>query len=165
MSVGSDPAARRFDFAAVLAELGLDPVHAQRAVDPFFRLPGDTAVIVGTEQAVFIELEPELHGAVAHADVVRLRAREVLHRGAAALGRNQPQVGLIPASQSNARLRIALAEDALDMRVRDEGIHQRWLDRRRRGCRCRRRFRVRAARLPTGNQLDVTVMDTKEVDQ
>ena len=43
-------------------------------------------VVVDAKQPVFVQLEAALDRAVAQRDVVRLRAGEVLHRGAAALG-------------------------------------------------------------------------------
>ena len=63
--------------------------------------------------------------AVAQRDVVRLRAGEVLHRGAEALARHEPQVGLEAAPEQHARLRVAVREDALDQLVAREGVHQR----------------------------------------
>ena len=98
MSCRQRSAASGLDFPAVLAQLGLDPVHAQGSVDPFLRLSRHPAVIVDPEQAVLIELESELHRTVPHDDVVRLRACEVLHRCPATLERHEAQVGLISTS-------------------------------------------------------------------
>ena len=71
-------------------------------------LAGDAAVVGDAEQAVFVQLEAEADGAIAQRDVVRLRAGEVLHRGAAAVGRDQPQIGLEAALQQDARLGVAV---------------------------------------------------------
>ena len=57
-------------------------------------------LVVGVEQAVLVQLPAALERAVAQRDVVRLRAGEVLQRGAALLGRDDPQVGLEAAAQS-----------------------------------------------------------------
>ena len=134
------------DFAAVLAQLGLDPRHAERAVDAFLGVAGDSCSSASTRNRPYsFNFRPALNRAVAQRDVVGLGAGEVLHGGAAALARHQPQVGLIAAAQPDARLRVALAEHALDARVGDEHVHQRLGRRRRRGCRCRRRSRSRGA--------------------
>ena len=48
----------------------------------------------------------------------------MLHRRAAALRRNQPQVGLVSTFEQHARLGISLTEDALDMWMRNERLHE-----------------------------------------
>ena len=133
------------DLAAHLAQLRRHPVEAERGVDVLFALAGDAAVVRDAEQAVFVQLEAEADRAVAQRDVVRLGSGEVLQRGAAALGRHEPQVGLEPALEEDARLRLAVAEHALDRRVGDEVVHQRGPARRWRAGRDRRRSRSRAA--------------------
>ena len=41
---------RRLDFSAMLAQLGLDPRHAERLIDAFLGLTGDLLVGVGLER-------------------------------------------------------------------------------------------------------------------
>ena len=79
--------------------------------------PATRDVVVHAEEPVFVQLVAALQRPVAQLDVVRLRAGEVLHRRAAALGSHAAQVGLIAAAQLHARLGVALAEHALDARM------------------------------------------------
>ena len=100
----------RLDFPAMLAQLGLDPRHAQRLIDASSVSPATFSLVAALEEAVLVQLEAALKGAIANHDVVCLGAGEVSgppHRGfRAALA----QVGLIAAGQLDARLRRALAE-------------------------------------------------------
>ena len=125
-SAGSVPASRGVDLAAVLAQLGLDPRHARapRRSPPRCRRRRGSSSSTRNRPYSF-SFKPRWIARSRSVDVVRLRAGEVLHRGAAALGRHEPQVGLVAAAQQHARLGVALAEHALDARVRDEGVHQR----------------------------------------
>ncbi len=154
-----------FDLAAVLAQLGRHERQAERVVDVLLRSrPPPAAPSSMRYRPYSFSLKPALDGAVAQRDVVRLRAGEVLQRGAEALARHEAQVGLEPAAQQHARLGFAVREDALDEAVAGEGVHQRRrcaggedveiaarlaaaaqaADRRR----CRRRARARAASRP-----------------
>ena len=90
------------NFAPVLPQLGRHEREAERLVDAFLRLAGDLDVVVHAEQAVLVQLEPALDRAIAEGDVVRLRAGEVLLRGAEALPGHEPQIGLEP-SRTAAR--------------------------------------------------------------
>jgi hypothetical protein len=54
---------------------------------------------------------------------VRLGAGEILHRRAAALGRHEPEVGLLSAAQEHAGLRVATTEHTLDKAVGREPVH------------------------------------------
>ena len=91
---GSVRARGGVDLAAHLAQLRRHPVEAERRVDVFLALAGDAHVVGDPEQAVLVQLEAEADRAVAQRDVVRLRAGEVLQRGAAAVGGDEAQVGL-----------------------------------------------------------------------
>ena len=95
--------------------------------------------------------KPRPDRAVAQRDVVRLRAGEVLQRGAAALGWHQAQIGLEAAAQQHARLGVAVRR----ARARPSGwpmnaVHQR--RRRRPTARMSRSPQVSQPRrrLPTG---------------
>ena len=111
--------------------------------------PATRDVVVDAEEPVFVQLVAALQRPVAQLDVVRLRAGEVLHRRAAALGLDAAQVGLVAAAQPHARLGVALAEHALDARVGDEARPSRPRCRRRcTECRCRRTSRGRGAGCP-----------------
>ena len=114
-------------------------------VDVLLGLAGDARVVVDPEQAVLVQLEAARDRAVAQRDVVRLRAGEVLQRGAAALGGDEPQVGLEAAAQQHARLGVAVAEHALDQRVARRSRPSATRRRRSPGCRGRRRSRSRGA--------------------
>ena len=131
----------------ILAQLRRNPGEAERLVDRLPRVsPATALVVVDAEQPVFVQLEAEADRAIAQRDVVRLRAGEVLQRGAAALGGDQPQVGLEAAAEEHARFRVAVrrararpAGSSTKSSISDAGR------RRRRGCRGRRRCRSRAA--------------------
>ena len=79
--------------------------------------PAITRAVVVAVEAVFVQLQAAANRAVAERDVVRLRAGEVLKRGAEALARDQTQVRLKPALEQHARLRVAVREHALDQLV------------------------------------------------
>ena len=64
--------------------------------------PATRALVQRAEQSVLVQLEALLDGAVAQRDVVGLGSGEVLHRGAAALSRHEPHIGLIPAPEAHA---------------------------------------------------------------
>ena len=104
------------DLAAVLAQLGRRsrPGRAPRRC-PLRSRPA-IGLVVGVEQAVFVQLPAALERAIAQRDVVRLRAGEVLQRRAALLGRDEAQVGLEAAAKQHAGLGVAVAEHALDQR-------------------------------------------------
>ncbi len=72
------------------------------------------ALVLRVEQAVLVQLPAAFERAIAQRDVVRLRAGEVLQRGAALVGRDDAQVGLEAAAQQHAGLGVAVAEHALD---------------------------------------------------
>ena len=84
--------------------------------------PASRDFVRGAEQPVLVEPHAALERAIAQRDVVRLRAGEVLQRGAAALQRHQAQVGLIAAANQHARLGVALAEHAFDEVVRRTNV-------------------------------------------
>ena len=113
------------ELAAHLAQLGRNPVEAERGVDLLLALAGDANLVGDPEQAVLVQLEALADGAVAQRDVVGLRSGEVLQRGAAAVGGDEAQVGLEAALDEDARFRLAVAEHALDQTVLDEVVHQR----------------------------------------
>ena len=69
-------------------------------------------------------LRPQLDRAIAQHDVVRFGTGEILHRRAAALGRHESEVRLVSAAKEHARLRGAVAEDAFDLRIANEHVHQ-----------------------------------------
>ena len=69
----------QFDFAVVLAQLGRNPVEAQRAVDLFFGFARDAHVVFGAEQPVLAQLEAHADGALPQRDVVLFAAGEILH--------------------------------------------------------------------------------------
>ena len=73
----------RLDLAAILAQFRRDERQAERLVDAFLGLAGHERTVVHPVEAVFVQLEAALDGAVAKRDVVALRAGEVLERRAA----------------------------------------------------------------------------------
>ena len=70
------------DLATILAQLGRNPVESQRFVD--FLLGPPAYALRPPKHAVLVQLELLGLRDLAQLDVVRLRAREVLHRGAEA---------------------------------------------------------------------------------
>ena len=143
--VGQLASRRGLDLAAPFAQLGRNPGEPERLVDLLFARARDARVVVGAKEAVFVQLEPEPDRAVAKRDVVRLRAGEVLHRGAAALGRHEPQIRLKAAPDQHARFRLALPEHPLDQLIPCEVGPSGTGRRPTRGDRGRRRYRSRAA--------------------
>jgi hypothetical protein len=117
---------RGLDLAPHLAQLRWNPVEAERGIDVLLALAGHLHVVRGPEQSILVQLEALADRAIAQRDVVRLRSGEVLHRGAAAVGRDEPEVGLKSALDEHARLRVAVSEHALDEAVLHEVVHQRW---------------------------------------
>ena len=115
----------RLDLAAILAQLRWNERQSQRLVDAFLGLPGHQRTIVDPVEPVLVELEAALDGAIAKFDVVALRAGEVLERRAALLRGNQPQVGLKPAPEQDARLGLTVSQHPLDQPVSGERVHQR----------------------------------------
>ncbi len=146
---GEAPGHRSVDLAPILAQLGRDPLEAERFVDAFLCLAGDFLVAFDAEQAVLVQLEAQADRAVAQGDVVGLRAGEVLQRGAAAVGRaragGRPGTRRAAARSTWCRRR---ASTRSTRRYSTNVVHQRRVQRRRRGCRCRRRSRSRAAGCP-----------------
>ena len=125
MSRGSAAGFRGVDLAAHLAELRRNPLEAERRVDVLLALAGEPAVVVDREQSVLVQFEAEADRAVAQRDVVALGSGEVLHGGAAAVGGDEPEIGLETALQEHARFGLALAEHAFDEAVVHEVVHQR----------------------------------------
>ena len=107
---------RSLDFATPLPQFGRDIRQAQRSIDFVLVRASQLAVIVQTKQSVFVELQATREGAVPQRDVVGLRSREVLQRRAGAFGRHDPQVGLKAAGEEDARLRVAMDQNAFDKR-------------------------------------------------
>src|SRR4029453_2178919 len=112
------------DFAAVLAKLRLDPLEPERFVNGVLRLTGDPRIVIGTKKTVLIQLDPQRDRAITQHDVVGFRSSEILHRGAAALGRNEPEVCLVSAAEEHARFGGAVTEDAFGWRKPNEHVHQ-----------------------------------------
>ena len=102
-----------------------DRRETERRVDALFVVAGDARVVVDAKEPVLVQLEAALDGAIAQRDVVGLRAGEVLQRGAEALARDEPQVGLEAAPEQHARLGFAVGEHPLDELVAGEGLHER----------------------------------------
>ena len=126
------PAGR--DFVSLLSErLGVPIINAGHSGDTtraaMTRLDSDVLsrdprIVIGTKKTVLIQLEAQLNRAITQHDVVRFRSGEILHRGAAALGRNEPEVCLVSAAEEHARFGGAVTEDAFDRRIANEHVHQ-----------------------------------------
>ena len=116
---------RRLDLAAELAKLRRDPFESKRGVNLFFALTGDFCFVRATEKPVFVQLEPTADRAISQRDVVRFRSGEVLQGGAAALHRDETQIGLEPSANQDARLRLAVAEHTFNRGILHEVVHQR----------------------------------------
>ena len=115
----------RFDFAAVLAQLGRNPGQAQRLVDAGFGLGGHQRIVFHAEQAVLAELQPHLDRARADRHVVVLAAGEILHGGAETVRRQRAHVHLQTfAPHLGAGLVLAVAQHLLDARIRDEAVER-----------------------------------------
>ena len=111
------------DLSPQLAERRVDEGEAQRCVQAFLGLASHLVAGDDVEEAIFVQGEPAVQRALAQGDVVRFRAREILQRRPACVRRDQPQIGLESLPQQDARLRLALAEHALDQLVAGEARH------------------------------------------
>ena len=134
---GSACASRRLDLAAVLAQLRR---HPRRGRAPR-RCPPRVAPATRSSSAMrnspySFSLKPEPDRAVAQRDVVRLRAGEVLHRRAAAVGGDEAQVRLEAAAQSRTLDLVSPCPSTRSTSgVARRSVHQRCGRRRRRECR------------------------------
>ena len=108
----------------MFAELGFDVLKAERLVNSFLRIACHPPVVADAEQTVFVQLQVALNRPVAQDDVVRLGAGEVLHRRAAAFRRNESQVGLVAARQTDAALRVAMAQHSFNPGRLEKRAHQ-----------------------------------------
>ena len=111
ISRGSRPVARQLDLAARLAQLGRDPVQAERAVDLLLGAPGhDLAASPGVRLArepVLVQRQALVVRHAAQLDVVLLAAGEVEQRRAERLRRHQPQVHLQAVGEPHRGLGVA----------------------------------------------------------
>ena len=99
------------------------------------RLVPGRALAGGRDEAPFAQAQAPVQGALAHLDVVVLRAREVVERERELLGRDDPEVGLESALEADARLGPAArrhladagharepGDDGLDVAGRDDEV-------------------------------------------
>ena len=119
------PAKGRLDLAAVLAERRRDPGQAEPLVDLLLGPGHDQLTGLRVEQTVLGELQALSHRDLAGADVVGLRASEVLQRRPPDIRGDDPQVHLQPLDRADGRLRLAAGDDALDVGERCERLHDR----------------------------------------
>ena len=111
---------RERDFAAILAQLGRDPVEAECGIH--VALGAARNALRPSEYAVLVQLQLFGLRDLAQLDVVRLGAREVLHRGAEAGRLDHAQVHLQSARQPHGRARVALRGDMRDFAVLAEAL-------------------------------------------
>ena len=111
--------------AAVLAQLGRDPLHAEPLVDLLLGRAGDRlpALVVG--DAVLAHVQAALDRRRAQRLVVAPRAREVLEQVAERLLRHDAQVDREPDVRQRAGARLAGGGDRVDRGRRAERLHQR----------------------------------------
>src|SRR5262245_32407883 len=102
---------RRGHFPSIFAKLRRHPRQPERRVDLGLGRSGNAHIVIRSKDAVFVELQPKAHGSIAQGDVVRLRACEVLERGAVALWWDEAQVGLKAVQEEDAALGVALRQD------------------------------------------------------
>ena len=102
----------RFHFTPVLAQHRRN-VRQTELLEDLFLFGAGNAFVIGIEQSVFVQLESQLDGALAHADVVRLRSGEVVHRGAPALRFDDAQIDLQIVLHAHGRFRAALRQHRL----------------------------------------------------
>ena len=103
-----------FDLTAVLAQLGRNVVEVQRVINVGFGRGSHDLVVLKTEQGILTQAEAALDGALAQADVVVLRAGEVLQCGAVAGARQQAHVDLEIVAQGEADLVLALGQQLVN---------------------------------------------------
>src|SRR6266513_3358735 len=104
---------REGDFTAVFAHLRRNPVEAERGVDILLRPSGNA--FRSAEYAVLVQLEFLGLRDLAQLDVVRLRSREVLHRGAETRRFDDAQIDLQSAGKPDGGARVALRGDLPDL--------------------------------------------------
>ena len=115
--------ARRFDFAAVFAQLGLDVRQPHGAVDRFLGVAGDA--LAALEHAVLVDLQAAFLREAPQCDVVRLRAGEVSERGAEAFRLDDAQVDLQAAVEDDAGTRRPRGEHLSDVLAVREALDHR----------------------------------------
>ncbi len=106
-----------FDLAAVLAQLGRNPVEVEGAVDVFFGCGGDLGAVIEAGERVLAERIAALERALAHGNVVHLGAGEVLQRGAEGGARQQTDVDLQTGAQVEADLVLAFRDELGNGRI------------------------------------------------
>ncbi len=82
--------------------------------EDLFLFGAANAFVIGIEQSVLVQLESLLDGALPHADVMRLRPGEVVHRSTPCLDLDNPQIDLQIVLHANGRLCPALRQHGLD---------------------------------------------------
>src|SRR5207237_280738 len=113
------------DLAAVLAQGRRDPRQAEPGVDLLLGPGDDPPAGLDVEQPVLGELEPGAYRHLAGADVVLLRAGEVLQRGAPGVRRYHPQVDLQALGGPYRGLGVAARDDLDHVRQPRERGHER----------------------------------------
>ena len=115
---------RRLELPAVLAQLGLDVLHAQQLVDLFLGGAG-VGLAGGVDlHAVLGDVEPAAHRIGPQRLVVLLRAGEVLEQVAEVLGRHDPQVHAEPVVGAGPHAGGSGLAGLLDQRHPAEGLGQ-----------------------------------------
>ena len=105
---------RGLELAAALAQLGRDPLQPELGVDLLLgRAAGGLARRV-VEDPVLGDVQALAHRRLAHGDVVRLGAREVLQHVAELVGLDDLDVHLHARVRGDARAGVALLVDGLD---------------------------------------------------
>src|SRR5262249_29827798 len=117
------PARRRFDFTLPFSQLWRDPGKAERFVYVLLMESGDAYIIGVPKQSVFVQLESKADRPITEGDGVRLRACEVLKRGASTVGGHDSQVGLKATGKQHARLGCSPSEYSFDQPIAGELVH------------------------------------------
>ncbi len=114
---------RQPDLALGFAQLGRNPIQAERAVHLLLGAARDHCLV--PSEAVLVEAHALVDRELAQLDVVLLAAGEVEHRGAEGLLRDEAQVHLQPAAQPHRGLGLALPQHLDHQAVGGERGHHR----------------------------------------
>ena len=113
---------RRLELAAVLAQFRLDIIETKQIIDPSLvvDLGNFRCVRLDRRESVFVERPPAVLGQPAQHDVVLLAPGEIHEGERILLVGDNPEVGLQPVLEHDARFCISGGKDALHHRVLTE---------------------------------------------
>jgi len=114
------PGARRFDFAAIFAQLWRYVRQADGAIHRLLAVAGDATAV--PEYAVLVDLEVALLRQPADRDIMRLAAGEIDQGRPITFRRNDPDVDLEPRAKQHSAARRPSRQHARHLRIAGETV-------------------------------------------